>query len=156
MDGIKLAGSYTVATAQTAVTAACLTSATGIHRRTGAQSIILGHARTKLAGSITTHNGHHRVGVCNGHTQQVGHLAHHIGSAHGAHQSLKRTGISPFHQGIGHTRTSGESTAATIGTGQKGRNLSNTGVFLDSKLLGAYIENHRRNKGNGSKYDDCC
>ena len=62
-DGTKLTGCLTVATTQTAEAAGRLSSATGMYGSTGTQPGILDDLRTILTGSVTSHDGHHRLGV---------------------------------------------------------------------------------------------
>jgi hypothetical protein len=89
-----------------------------------------------LASAVTSHYGHHRlcVGYC--HTKQIGHLSHGLSTAYRTKESIKASCISPFHEGISHTTTSWESTSTAIGTWQQLADLSNTGILIDSELLG--------------------
>ena len=144
MDGVELTSLDTIATTQAAEAAGCLTSTTGMHSCTRAKSGILGNARTMLASTITSHYGHHRLCIGNSHTKQISHLSHRIGSAHRTEQSVETACISTLDECIGHTATSWESTSTTIGTRQHFADLSNTGIFIDSELLG------------GRKQHDCC
>ena len=57
-DGSKLAGSHTVAAAQTAKSTARLARSASIHGSTSVQAIILSDARTILARAITTYHCH--------------------------------------------------------------------------------------------------
>ena len=117
-DGTELTGSHTVATAQTAKTATCLACSTRVHSCTGMQTIILGDARTMLARAITTHYCHLRIGVGHGDTQEIGYLAHHVGTTYRTHQSFDAAGISSLDQSCCHTGTSGKAATTTIGTRQ--------------------------------------
>ena len=155
MDGIKLTGSYTVATAQAAKAASRLAGTAGIHSSTSAQATILCNFRTQATRSVTTYHGHHRFTVGNGHTQQVGYLAHHFLSAHGTHQPVDAAGIGTLDQGVGQTSTSGKSATAAVSTWQLFCHLSYAGVFIDREFLGADIQ-HQGCYQTDSAQDQYC
>ena len=151
----KLASSNTITTTQTTESAACLTSATGIHSCTSVQTIILGDTRTILARAITTHYSHLCLSVSHCDAQKVSHFAHHVSSTYRTHQSFDRTGISTLDKGSSHTRTTGKTTTTTISTWQDFSHLPKSRVFFDGKFLGYSKKNQCSNKRNGTKDQDC-
>ena len=144
MDGVELTSLDAITTTQTAEAAGRFTSTTCMHSSTRAKSGILGNARTMLASTITSHYGHHRLCIGNRHTKQISNLSHRIGTAHRTEQPVETACISTLDKSIGHTATSWESTSTTVGTRQHFADLSNTGIFIDSELLG------------GRKQHNCC
>ena len=96
-DSIKLTGGHTVAAAQTTVATSRLTCTCGVHSSTSEQTIVFSNLRTEGAGAVTTHHGHHRISGCNGHSQQIGRLTHHVCTAHRTVQSFQRSSIGSLH-----------------------------------------------------------
>ena len=140
MDGIKLAGFYTVATAQTAIAASRLASTTGMHGGTGAQSHVLGGLDTLVATAAASHYCYFGVAIGNGHPQKIGHPIHGVGTTNGAVQSVDATFVGTFYKGLGQSTATGKAAATTIGSGQQLVDLLDARVFVDSKLFGAGIE----------------
>ena len=155
VDGVKLAGLHAVATAQAAKAAGSFAGAAGVHGRTGAQSGILGNLGPVGASAITSHYGHLGIAIGNSHAQQVGHLAHDVGTANGAVQPLQAAGVGTLDKGVGHTPTAGKAAAAAVGTGQQLSNLGDAGVFINSKFLGGGKQHQRCYQADGSKHNHC-
>ena len=103
VDSIELTGSDTVATAKTAETTRCFTSATTIHYGTSHQTIVRCNAWTVLARTITTNDSDHWVSISNSHTQKICNLTHYIGSSHRTKKSVERTLVSSLYQGVSHS-----------------------------------------------------
>jgi hypothetical protein len=108
-----------------------------------------------LTSAITSHYGHHRLGIGNRHTQQIGHLPHGLSTTYGTEKSVEASGISTLDKCISHTATARESTSTAIGTRQQFADLCNAGIFIDSELLGGCKEYDGCRKTNGSKNDYC-
>jgi hypothetical protein len=126
-----------------------------MHGGAGAKTCILGNLGAMLASAITSHYGHLWLAIGYCHAKQVGHLAHRVGSAYWAKQTVKAAGVSSFYEGIRHTSASRESTAATVGTGQQGIHLCNARVFIHSKFLGGGIQHQCGDESDGSKHNYC-
>ena len=126
-----------------------------MHSSTSTQTCILDNLRTMLTSTITSHNGHHRLGIGNRHSQQIGHLSHCLGTTNGTRESVEASGISPFHEGISHTATAWESTSTAVGTRQQFSYLSNTGILIDSKLLGGGKQHDGCYQTDGSQDNYC-
>ena len=155
MDGVELTGSHTVATAQAAKAAGRLAGTARIHGSTGAQTTVLGNLRTQRTRSVTTNHGNLRFTVGNGHTQQVGHLAHHLLSTNRTGQPLDAAGVGTLDEGIGQATASCEAATATVGSRQLFRHLGNARVFIDSELLGADIEHQGGYQSDSSQHCYC-
>jgi hypothetical protein len=155
VDGVKLTGGHTVATAQTAKAACRLASTARVHGCTGTQTTVLCNLRTQGTRTVTTYYGNHRFSVGNGHTQQVGNLAHHFLSTNGAHQSLNASGIGTLDECVGKTTASSKSATTAVGTRQLFRHLTDTRVFIDSEFLGAYIEHQCGNQSDSAQHCYC-
>jgi hypothetical protein len=108
-----------------------------------------------LARAITSHNGHHRLRVGNRHSKQIGHLSHRLGSTYGTHQSFEASGIGPFHEGISHSATSWESASSAISPREQLAHLRNTGIFINSELLGGGEKHNSGYQADGSKHNHC-
>ena len=108
-----------------------------------------------LTGTITSHHGHHRLGIGYRHPQQIGHLSHDLRTTNRTGQSVDAAGVSPFHEGVGHTATARESTSAAVRTRQHLADLGNAGIFIDSKLLGGGKQNDSGYQSDGSQDNYC-
>ena len=108
-----------------------------------------------LTSAITSHYGHLRLAVGNSHTEQVGHLPHDISTSHGAAKSFQRTGISTLDKSVSHTSATGKAATATVCTRQEFVDLSNAGVFIDSKFLGGGKQHQCSYQADGSKDNYC-
>jgi hypothetical protein len=126
-----------------------------MHSGTGTQTRILGNLGTMLASTVTTHYGNHRLGIGDGHPQQVGYLSHGLSATNRTHQSVEASGIGTLHKGIGHTATTRESASTAIGSGQQLTHLRNTGILIDSELLGGCKKHNSSYQGDSSKYNYC-
>jgi hypothetical protein len=108
-----------------------------------------------LASTITSHYGHHRLGVGNSHSKQIGNLPHGVCTAYGTHQSVKASGIGSLYQGVGHTATTRESTTTAVSTRKRLAYLSNTGILIDSELLGGGKQHDSGYQTDGSQDNHC-
>ena len=126
-----------------------------MHGGTGAQTSILRHMGAILTSAVASNDCHLWFSVGNGHTQKVGHLPHHVSTANGTVQSFDATLVGSFHQRVGHSATTSEATASTVGTREQSINLGDAGVFNNSKTLGADIEHKCRYESDGSKNNYC-
>jgi hypothetical protein len=108
-----------------------------------------------LTSAITSHYGHLWLTIGNSHSEQVGHLPHHVGTTHGAVQTFDGAGVGTLDECVGHTPTAGKAATATVGTWQELANLSNAGVFIDSKFLGGGKQHESGYQADGSKDNYC-
>jgi hypothetical protein len=155
VNSAELAGCNAITTTQAAKATSCFASTTNVHSGTGAQARILGNLGTVLASTVTTHYGNHRLGIGDGHPQQVGYLSHGLSATNRTHQSVEASGIGTLHKGIGHTATTRESASTAIGSGQQLAHLRNTGILIDSELLGGCKKHNSSYQGDSSKYNYC-
>ena len=144
VDSIKLTGIHTVATAQTAIAAARLASAAGMDGSTGTQTVVVYRLWSYLTRAVASHHRNLRFAVGNSHSQQVGHLAHHLAAAHRTVQTIDAAFVGTLSQCVGHTSAAGKATTSAVGARQQRVNLSNARVFLDSKFSGADIKHGAR------------
>jgi hypothetical protein len=126
-----------------------------MHSCTAAQTRILGNFGTVLASTVTTHYGYHRLSVGDGHPQQVGYLSHRLGTTYWAHQPIKASGIGTLYKGIGHTTTTGASASTAISARQQLAHLRNTGILIDSELLGGCKKHNCSYQRDSSKHNYC-
>ena len=108
-----------------------------------------------LTCSVTSYYSHHRLSVGNSHSQQVGYLSHGLSATNRTHQSVEASGIGTLRKGIGHTATTRESASTAIGSGQQLAHLRNTGILIDSELLGGCKKHNSSYQGDSSKYNYC-
>jgi hypothetical protein len=108
-----------------------------------------------LTSTITSHHGHHRLGIGYRHPQQIGHFSHGLCTTDRTRESVDAASVSPFHEGIGHTATTRESTSAAVRTRQQLTNLCNAGIFIDSELLGGGKQHDSGYQSDGSQDNHC-
>ena len=106
-----------------------------------------------VTSAVTSHNSHLRLAIGNCHSEQIGDLAHHVGTTYRAVKALDGTGISTLDECVGHSPAAGKATAATVGTWQQFTHLRNTGVFIDSEFLGGCKQHQGCYQAYGSKYN---
>ena len=155
VDGVKLTSRHTIATAEASEAAGRFSGTTGMHGRTRTKTCIFSNLRTMLTCAVTSYYCDLRLAIGYCHTEQVGHLAHHAGTAHRTVQAFDGTGVSTLDECIRHTSATCKSAAATVGTWQHFIHLRNAGVFINSKFLGGGKQHDGCYQANGSKHNHC-